>query len=201
MQNTPPPNQPPYGGGQPPYGGGNYPPPNQPPPGYGPPPPGYGAPPPGYGAPPPRKKGGLPWWAWVLIAVPLLSIVACIAAIGLGVGLIFSAKADAEKVVNQFMEAASVRDLDKMYSVYSSVDKNEFKKDAEANLLNNAYIADYQSVELDNNVSINSNNGRTVLNVAGKMKYKTKGTGPFTAQLIREGNDWRVLALDLSPPS
>ncbi len=215
MQN-PPPGQPPYGESQPPYN----PPPGQPPygqqqqpygappPGYGPPqqpygapPPGYGAPPPGYYGAPPKKRGGLPWWGWLLIILPIVGVLSCIGIFALGVGLVLGTKADADKSVNEFMSAAARRDVDGMFAVYSGATKDAFRRDVEANLLSRAYVADYQSAESSPAISINSVNGKTTMEVAGAITYKTRGTGAFTAQLIKDGDKWKITRIDLTPPS
>jgi hypothetical protein len=213
MSNVPPPSgQPPYGGGQPPYGsgqppygqppyGGGQPPYGQPP--YGAPPPGYGGPPPPgyYGAPPPRKKRGLPWWGWLLIILPILAIIACVSLFALGIGLVFTAKADAEKSLDQFMQAAAVKNIDGMYSVYTNqVSKSEFQQDVQTNLLSLSYISDYKNLTLNADFNLQSTNGRTTLAVKGKINYNTRGSSDFSADLIYEGSSWRIVTINISPP-
>lgn len=178
--------------------------PNQPgpPPGYGAPPPGYGAPPPGYYGAPPKRKRGLPWWGWVLIIVPVLAILSCVALFAFGFALLGFAKGEAEKSLDGFMKAAAVKNVDGMYSYYtSSVTKAEFQKDVESNLLSQPFIADYKSLSLDNSVTSYQVNKVDLFEVKGKITYNKSGTSNFTAKMVSEGSTFKVVTIDIDKPT
>jgi len=120
----------------------------------------------------------------------------------LGVGLIFTAKGDAEKSLDQFMQAAAVKNIDGMYAVYTNqVSKSEFQQDVQTNLLSLPYIADYKNLSLDTNFNLQSVNGRTTLAVNGTINYNTRGTSTFSADLINEGGSWRIVTINIRPPN
>jgi hypothetical protein len=225
MSNQPPfggqpPDQPPYGmppQGQPPYG---MPPQGQPPygmpPQYGAPQPygmppqgqpqyGYGAPPPGYyPAPPMKKKGGLPWWGCLLIIlIPVIAIVACIAVFfSATLGTLFFAKGQVEGRIDQYMKAAASGDISKMSTISATV----VSRDELANFANNSTVKNYDSLQLDWYINVSTTGNLATTELRGKMKFKDGKSSTFQVLLIPEGNqskleDFKIYAINIDPPS
>ncbi|HEX2915139.1 MAG TPA: hypothetical protein VH186_30385 [Chloroflexia bacterium] len=195
-QNVPPPggvrpDAPPY------YQQGPYvPPPNAP--GFGPPSGYYPYPPP----PPPRKKG-IPAWGWLILAVAIVAVLACAGIVALVVGVGVSTKSDGEKVLDQFMRAAAVRDIDKLYSLSTNTDRQSFEADVTNNLLNPyaAFLPNYRSLNSGLSFEINIVNGISTMKFSGKIDYGQSGSGTYDIELQKVGEQWKVVYLHLQPPS
>lgn len=208
---------PPAPGPQPPYGG-TYPgpPPSQSPyggtpPGYGPPPPGYGPPPapgsqPPYGTgypppyvQPPPKRGRATGWIIGIIALVVVLVLACVVGFGALIGVGVSAKADAEKTLDEFMKVAAAGNADAAYALVApNITKEQFKSGFVDPT--SGYLPDYDSLNTSG-FSVNTNNGATTATLSGTVRYKTKGTGPFEATLEQVNSKWRIVKLDVKVPA
>lgn len=182
MQNQPPNNgYPPQG--QMPYGG---PPGQMPPPQYG------------YGGPPPKKKG-LPTWAWILIGLPIVAIVACVVLFTTVFSSALGSKTEADKVVDQFLRAAAVSDVDQMVSL---VDSSYISRDAlETDFLATTagYMRNYSKLNL-NGFNSSTVNGNEKIEVNGTANYGSK-SGVFTSTLAKSGATWRIIGINVKPPN
>lgn len=176
---------------------GQYPPPQgQYPPPQGQYPPPQGQYPPPYGqqqfgayAPPPKKKGGL---LKLILIIGALLVVGCAGAFFFLFNAARSAQAESEKVVTQFMQAGVSENVSGGANLTAP---SYIDGDAVEGLFSQrALFEGFQSITTDSDsVSYNSDttNG-TVFSFKGKVAYSDDPQGTFDAQLVKEGDAWKI---------
>ena len=178
-------------GGQPQYG--------QPPQGgpqYGQQPQ-YGLPPGGYPpVAPPRKSNVL---RNILIVVGLL-VLAC----GAGGYFLFNkGKAEiqaAQQTVTGFMNSGKSNNSGAAWDLVaqSAKDAGDITQEQLVGLFEQRVLfEDFQSIDSDRSISINSTNGVTTASVAGNVTYSSAPTGTYEADLIKENGQWRIITIHI----
>lgn len=158
-------------------------------------------------APPPLRKS---WWPWVLVGGGLLFLIPCVcsglvvAVIGRGVATAVVEHDDAELVVNNYFRLMKNQDIEGAYELFSlrarqTIPQSDLEKLARPP--NDYLFSDFEKAAVLH-IQIQYTSGRTLAHVRGTANFSNGIVGTFQGTLEREGDDWRILSMNVFvPPS
>lgn len=198
---APPPYNPQNVGGNPPQQG--YPPQGGYPPavGYGQQP-GFGGPPPGYPAQPPRRGNrGLLIGGAIAAALALCCIVVAVAGIIILARGASGSTSGARNAAEGYYDAVRDHDWTTAHSHLSrslgtTVSTSALQTLWTAQELSTGRVTSFSVT----NSKVSTNNGRTTAVVTGTVRYTKGSSETKTINLVKEGDDWKLASLPVSPP-
>ncbi|WP_322821277.1 hypothetical protein [Chloroflexus sp.] len=152
--------------------------------------------------PPPAQpqSGGRLRWVLIGIGAGLSSLVLCCALLAFGGWQLFSGVIDEttaiQQVVRDFMDAGRRQDIAAAEALFADAGGVSVSRDDLERLFNNRQL--FREVEGTSlrSFNISSNTEETTAEIAGTLNYTDGGTQPFSARLLKEGDQWRLVRID-----
>ncbi len=174
-----------------------------PPPGYAPPPPGYypGYPPASYGYPyqQPRRVSGC---VWAALIVGGGIFVVCAGFLIFGVVLVLGWSGEGSKASDQFLQAAKVSDIDKMYNLLSPDGQRSFSKTRLRSFVDQrkAYLPNYSNLTANLTKLESATSRNFLMTLSGTALYTDGKKGNIRVELLQNGNNWLIQDITLDAP-
>lgn len=152
--------------------------------------------------PPPAQpqSGGTRRWVLIGIGAGLLSLVLCCALLAFGGWQLFSGVIDEttaiQQVVRDFMDAGRRQDIAAAEALFADAGGVSVSRDDLERLFNNRQLfREVEGMSLSR-FNISSNTEETTAEITGTLNYTDGGTQPFSARLLKEGDQWRLVRID-----